>query len=276
MSGRSSSLDTYDYTYQMDKISCVREFYFLHVTLAYLVMLCGIMCFVCRAVPSLRQYHAMFGRGYIICMLWCMGTSLLIHNSGLPIAVLISFVWVLGGLTVAWILIKIHQANAEKEVLLQAEHFKYTMDISTAIHEARVELASRHHRKTLFQVIFSYKAIHGMLMFVSFINISGRIMASDQSGDFVCYTYPMYKPLNSSTYYYHQVGSTLLLPEHDPKYDRLPWAHMGLGGWGAALSLGPLAFALAFGCAWYYVFYNQQPYQGFELYIQRKSLSVNG
>jgi len=235
-----------DYTYQMDKVSCVREFYFLHVCLAYLVILCGTMCFVCRAVPMLRPYHALFGRGYILCMMWCMATSLLIHNTGLPIAVLISFVWVLGGLTVAWILIKVHQSAFEKEALLRVD--PDNPDLGAAIHEAKVEMGE-DEEKTLYQVMFSYKAAHGMLMFMSYVNILGRLIASDQSGDFVCYTYPVYKPVNSS-------DSLVLLPEHDPNYDRLPWARMGLAGWGAALSLGPLAVGFALGCAWYFSFYH--------------------
>jgi hypothetical protein len=40
---------------------------------------------------------------------------------------------------------------------------------------------------------------------------------------------------------------------HDPDYARLPWAKMGPVGWGAALSLGPLAGALLVGAAWSYV-----------------------
>lgn len=247
-------MESLDYTYQMDKVSCVREFYFLHVTMAYLVMLSGVMCFVCRAVAWLRPYHALFGRAYILCMLWCMATSLLIHNTGLPIAVLISFVWVLGGLTVAWIIIKMHQASLEKEVLQWVGSRSYN-DLGTAIHEARASLSSREDR-TLYQVMFSYKAFHGMLMFMSFVNILGRIMASDQSGDFVCYTKPVYKDLNSSK---HQEGSSLSIPEHDPEYARLPWASMGLGGWGSVLSLGPLAIGFGIGCAWYYAFYRAEP-----------------
>jgi hypothetical protein len=38
--------------------------------------------------------------------------------------------------------------------------------------------------KTFQQRLFSLKALHGILMFTSWINIAGRIFASDQSGDF--------------------------------------------------------------------------------------------
>jgi len=35
-------------------------------------------------------------------MLWAMGSSLLIHNEGLPLAVLVSFLWTMLGLTLGW------------------------------------------------------------------------------------------------------------------------------------------------------------------------------
>jgi hypothetical protein len=68
---------------------------------------------------------------------------------------------------------------------------------------------------------------------------TGRIFASDQSGDFTCHTYPVYKPINTK----HFDGSSnplTLVPEHDPKFPRLPWARTGLVGWSLAMLLGPL------------------------------------
>ena len=101
------------YTYSLNKVSCIRDAWFVHVTFAFLVVLSGIGCLMTRIVY--KKLHVYFGRLYIICMLWCMGTSLVIHNTGLPIAVLTSFVWVLGGLTAGWILIKLHQLGMEKK-----------------------------------------------------------------------------------------------------------------------------------------------------------------
>lgn len=92
-----------DFTYHLDKISCMKGAYYAHVTFCYLMFLAGLACFIVRAIPSLRWTHAWFGRAYIIAMLWATATSLIIHNSGLPPATLISFVWVLGGMTIAWV-----------------------------------------------------------------------------------------------------------------------------------------------------------------------------
>ena len=118
-----SSLYNLEYTYQFDKLSCVRTMYFVHVTLAYLVTLCGAMCFVCRLFPGIMWLHPHFGRGYIILMMWLMASSLVLHNTGLPIAVLISFVCVLGGITFGWMCIKWHQARMERLVWQSARAF---------------------------------------------------------------------------------------------------------------------------------------------------------
>jgi len=47
-------------------------------------------------------------------MLWSTATSLLIHTDGLPLAVLISFAAVMGGLSIGWISIIIYKQNFER------------------------------------------------------------------------------------------------------------------------------------------------------------------
>jgi hypothetical protein len=195
--------------------------------------------------------HAHFGRAYIILMMWLMATSLVLHNTGLPIAVLISFVCVLGGITLGWICIKWHQAHMESVVFgeLRGKIFS-----EHAFYEARKRIASM---KSWSERLFSAKAAHGMLMFVSFINILGRLGSSDQSGDFVCYTYPIYKQLDSVKF--NGANKTLTyVPVHDPNYDKLPWASSD-AYWGLELSLGPLAAAFAIGAAFSVYFSMQRP-----------------
>ena len=260
------------YTYQLDKLSCVRDVWFAHVTFAYLIVLSGIGCLVTRCVDKYRWMHVYFGRLYIIFMLWCMATSLVVHNSGLPIAVLISFLWVVGGLTLGWIIIKLHQLQMEKRVaelmnkklerllaangpLLQGQ-FKTTFgpneEIQTAtdetklfetlIDESRTELIKN---RSFYQRMLSYKAMHGALMFMSFINIFGRIFGSNQSGDFTCHTYPYYKQIDTPKFKgFNQSLTPVQL--HDPNYEKTPWAH-GLHWWAAELSIGPLLLAFAVG-----------------------------
>ena len=136
-----SSLDNLDYTYQFDKLSCVRSMYFAHVTLAYLVTICAVMCFVCRLFRSIMWLHPHFGRAYIILMMWLMTSSLVLHTTGLPIVVLISFVCVLGGITFGWMCIKWHQAQMERMVF--ARLCKGVTDKS--FYEARMAIADQKH-----------------------------------------------------------------------------------------------------------------------------------
>jgi hypothetical protein len=57
----------------------------------------------------------------------------------------------------------------------------------------RAEKGAIIAERSVWQRFFSLKALHGILMFTSWINIVGRIFASNQSGDFTCHTYPVYK-----------------------------------------------------------------------------------
>jgi hypothetical protein len=259
------------YTYHLDKVSCVRDVWFAHVTFAYLIVLSAIGCLVTRCLGKYRWMHVYFGRLYIIFMLWCMGTSLLVHNSGLPIAVLISFIWAIGGLSLGWIIIKLHQLQMEKKVaelmnekieqLLLETKDPWTLkskfkgietkeDIQTEtpgifetlLSESRMEIIQK---RSFGERMLSYKAMHGALMFMSFINIFGRIFGSNQSGDFTCHTYPYYKQIDTPKFKgFNQSLTAVQL--HDPNYGKLPWAH-GLHWWGIELSVGPLLLALAVG-----------------------------
>ncbi|KAF6260707.1 hypothetical protein COO60DRAFT_1700173 [Scenedesmus sp. NREL 46B-D3] len=263
MSDTMNTLLNPDFTYHYDKISCMKGAYFAHVVFCYLVMLTGAGAFVSRIVPSFKWTHVWFGRGYIISMLWATATSLVIHNSGLPPATLISFVWVMGGLTIGWIIIKFHEARMQRLALAAVARSlgdapagpitsggissKQPLDLAARIDEEKGRIAGS---KTFVQRFFSLKALHGMIMFTSWINIVGRIFASNQSGDFTCHTYPVYKPLDTPDIPDSaslDVASLTLLPTHDPNYARLPWAKLGTAGWGAALSLGPLAGAALVG-----------------------------
>jgi hypothetical protein len=223
--------------------------YFIHVTLAYLVVLCGTMCLVCRVIW--HPYHAMFGRLYIVCMLWCMGTSLLIHNTGLPAAVLVSFVWVVGGITVGWFLIKEHQNRALIEMVNRIckspRSISSDEDARRLISSTKREIATA--QRTWSQRMFSLKAAHGALMFMSYLNMVGRLFSSNQSGHFGCYTYHVYKPLDS--YKFNGTDRPIaFVPEDDPDRATLPWTATGLFGWGALFSLGPLVMAFGFGSVW--------------------------
>jgi hypothetical protein len=201
----------------------------------------------------MKPAHQWFGRVYILSMLYATASSLLIHNTGLPLAVLYSFAICIGGLSVAWILILLHKSwlnNMALKTLYEKLISSRRVNDSTSLTELiSDEITRLLEKRTTCQRIFSYKAFHGALMFMSWINITGRIFASDQSGDFQCYTYPIYKVGNDTTGLNQSIIEFDIVPEIDPNYDRLPWAHIE-SWWAVIFSVGVFAVALIFGSVW--------------------------
>lgn len=187
-------------------------------------------------------------------MLWSTATSLLINNTGLPLSTLVSFAAVLIGLTIAWLVIVVYRERmtAHAVDLAQKRIANHGIPAGSTLHdiitEARIYLSNR---KTFVQRLFSLKAMHGSLFFVSWFNIAGRIFASNQSGDFTCHTYPVYKPINTK----HLQGKSANLtfvPARDPDYARLPWAS-GITNWSLLVIGGSFLFAAVVGVVWSFV-----------------------
>jgi hypothetical protein len=44
-------------------------------------------------------------------MFWCMATSLLIHNTGLPMPIIVSFLYMLVSITIGWNAIKLYMSR---------------------------------------------------------------------------------------------------------------------------------------------------------------------
>lgn len=241
-------------TMQWDKLSCMRGAYFAHVVFCYLTFLAGVAAMASRCIPPIKALHPIFGRAYIVNMLWATATSLIIHNSGLPPSTLISFVWVLGGLCVAWFAIKFHEAAMDKAALARVQALLATpggvpdgFDLAAELAAAKAAIAAS---KSARQRLFSIKAFHGAVMFVSWINIAGRIFASNQTGDFTCHTATVFKPIAIKGYGNFTGQPLTLMPSHDPDFARLPWARTGLVGWSLAMLFGPLLGALLVGAVW--------------------------
>ena len=257
---------TLDYTYSLDRWSCVRQMYFVHLVCVYLVFFSGLFCLASRLLASLHPWHALGGRLYILSMLWCMGSALVIHNVGLPEGVLVSFFILLVGVTGGWACVKVHQGQmqavvgrrvdgmvvrwGEDVVRDTVERVKVSppTPLAAMMTKARHEIISE---RGVAARIFSYKAAHGALMFMSWVNIAGRIISSNQSGDFACYTYPVYKQLDSP--HFKGLDQTLTyVPVRDVNYSRLPWSK-SIVAWGVELSVVPLVGALAIGWVFVYV-----------------------
>ena len=84
-----TSITSLDYTYAFSKYSCVSWVYPLHIIFAYLVVLSGFLAIISRVIPKLTPYHTTFGMWYFIWMFWCMASSVLIHNAGLPMPIIV-------------------------------------------------------------------------------------------------------------------------------------------------------------------------------------------
>lgn len=255
----SSSLYSPDYTYSYDKYSCIRGFYFAHLVFNYLVFLSGIVCLATRvAPPRYKRLHSWFGRIYILSMLWSTVTSLLMNNTGLPLSTIISFGAVMGGLTIGWIVIVVHRNSMDRKAqqLVQerlvekaklgtiGDDIDDDLDLPRMLDEAKMDVVNS---KTFVQRFVSLKALHGILFFTSWMQITGRIFASNQSGDFTCHTYPVFKPMDVPQVPDSAQDELTIVPTTDPDYDRLPWAAAGPVAWTMQIILGSMFGAIIVG-----------------------------
>jgi hypothetical protein len=273
-----SSIFNPSYTYSNDKYSCVVAFYHIHIVLNYIIFLSGFACLVTRLIPTTTcriiadgkyNLHSWFGRLYILSMLWSTSVSLLINNEGLPLAVLVSFVAVMGGLTIGWILIIIHKQNINTKATQIVQNKLINMNsniiknggdggagnennkdnntnknknnseiinLNKMMNDATMEIVNS---KTFAQRLFSLKAAHGILFFISWMQIAGRIF-NGGDGEFSCRSYPVYKPIdaphipdeavfdvnanNENENKHNKPKQLKLIPIHDPRWDELPWS----------------------------------------------------
>ncbi|KAI8617705.1 kinase-like domain-containing protein [Chytriomyces sp. MP71] len=220
-----NSTTTLEFTFVNDSLSCHTSFYTVHVAFAYLTVIAGLLCMITRLHSRLYFLHGWFGRLYIIFMLWATAASIVIHNNGLPTGVLYSFLWVMLGLTFGWLAIAVHMKRV----------FKVTKPRGDETTFARV-----------MREMLSLKAFHGCAMFLSWINIAGRLFVTPLSNDFGCYSYPAYKQIKSKDYAFNGTTGIQFLPWHNPDYNLAPWANKEQQ-WAAELSLGPLAAAFIVG-----------------------------
>ena len=105
------SFSDLSYTYSFDKYSCLAWVYPFHIIFAYLVGIMGFLALISRVVNRLKPYHKAFGRWYLIFMLWCMASSLVIYTTGLPMPILVSFLYLLFGITIGWNAIHVYASK---------------------------------------------------------------------------------------------------------------------------------------------------------------------
>lgn len=225
-----SSLYSLESTWVYSKLMCWKPAYIVHLVFAYLTVAVGLLAILCRLDKRLNRVHIWLGRLYVIFMVWSMGSSLLIFNTGLPLFVVYSFVWVLGGLSLGWVAIGIHQErrrrssqqlssnNNEKSgnPQLTVDSMDATVDyeISNAVAGQRVP---ESRWQALKSKMFSWKALHGISMTVSWASLAGRAFGTSPPADgFECFSYPAYKPIALGTEHnFTPSNDTLLVPLPD-------------------------------------------------------------
>ena len=99
---------------------------------------------------------------------------------GLPVAVLISFFIIIWGLTLGYSVIFLHYREMNKGAFekVQAD-IKATgqvpADLQRAVNEEKGNIADA---KTVWQRVFSWKALHGSFFFVSWLGIFLRLVVT--------------------------------------------------------------------------------------------------
>jgi len=153
------------YTYVYSRYSCISWVYYVHISFAYAVVFTGGAALLTRVIPKAKVLHSLFGRLYLVSMFWCMGSSLLIHNYGLPFPIIISFLYLLTGISVGYLAIWIHS-------------FRGVVTPVTA---------------SFWDRFFSLKSLHGLCMTYSWYQMLGRLVVTNPASWTGCVTYPAYK-----------------------------------------------------------------------------------
>jgi hypothetical protein len=190
--------------------------------------------------------HVWFGRFYILLMLWCTASSLLIHNTGLPIPVLFSFLYALGGLSIGWLVIKLYQSEMDMRAADNVQRIIKRHGLNGDLGDLLLlEKCNIAKERTWSERVSSWKTLHGVFMTTSFVNIFGRLTATNPGEDFACYTYPVYKQIDTPAFQGSGKAVTFV-PTTDPDYDKLPWAGRE-GIWVSVLGAGPILVSFVFG-----------------------------
>lgn len=235
-------------THIMGKLSCDRAGYYMHISFCWCVFITGIGAMVSRVWAPAKWTHKWWGRAYGMFMLWATGSSMIIHNSGLPLFTLKLFLVLMICLPLGWYVILLHQSNMQRNAIASVQD-QIRDGTSPDNLDAALVTAKKHaaQSKSCRQRFLSLKALHGFAMVMSWFCIAGRIPVSDLSGDFTCHTYPVYKPINAD--HYKTKGMDLagqplkLLPLKDPSWVGKPWDESGPFGGDTAFTLSYLAMS---------------------------------
>eukprot|EP01129_Flabellula_baltica_P008126 TRINITY_DN31_c0_g1_i1.p1 TRINITY_DN31_c0_g1~~TRINITY_DN31_c0_g1_i1.p1 ORF type:complete len:258 (+),score=29.76 TRINITY_DN31_c0_g1_i1:53-826(+) len=203
------SLTDLSYTYAYSKYICIDWVYPLHILFSYTVVLMGILAILARVVPQIAKFHVWFGRFFVVFMFWAMASSLLIHNTGMPLAIIISFLILLITLSIGWIAIrwwstkKTEQITKAVEERINSKQLK-NVDLNELFASER---AKDFNKQTYWQRVLSLKTLHGVLMTLCWYQLAGRTAVTNPFSSWHgCETYPAI----------YENGTLQYLPEQNP------------------------------------------------------------
>ena len=166
---------------------------------AYTTVASGLLAMLSRVIKPMIKYHSILGRIYLVCMLWCMASSLLIHNYGLPFFVIISFIYLIVSITIGYLCIWAHSLYFNEEINNKIqekineklmEKSPEPVDLGKLKGEVMGQLDENKSFKDRF---FSLKYLHGILMSFSWYQMAGRLVVTNPSDWGHCKSYPAYK-----------------------------------------------------------------------------------
>eukprot|EP01130_Rhizamoeba_saxonica_P001407 TRINITY_DN11268_c0_g1_i1.p1 TRINITY_DN11268_c0_g1~~TRINITY_DN11268_c0_g1_i1.p1 ORF type:complete len:259 (-),score=14.05 TRINITY_DN11268_c0_g1_i1:60-836(-) len=204
-------MENHHITRALSKFTCIDWIYPFHLGTAYILTLFGILALLSRIVPKLTPYHATFGRLFLLFMYYCMGSSLLMFNTGLSLAITIFFIVMLVGITVGWFAIRKHITDMNEKLFYRVgkylknknKPFKGKLDV--LFNNERIQILSE---RSFCQTLFSWKTLHGVCMGIAWFQMAGRVMATNPVENWHgCWARPAYV---------NEFGELTLVPEVDP------------------------------------------------------------
>jgi hypothetical protein len=144
-------------------------------------------------------------------MFWCMATSLVIHTTGLPMPILVSFLYLLVSITIGWNAIKLYMSRFNdtlKEKINERLNYMFgkssssdkALDIKEIESEEKMKLIVTKSFKERF---FSLRMLHGLLLTFSWAQMVGRIFVTNPFTSWNgCWSYPAYKTLEANAQVY--------------------------------------------------------------------------
>ena len=147
------------------------------------------------------KYHTLLGRIYLLSLFWCMASSLLIHNTGLPFFVIVSFLFLLFSSTIGWLVIWVASNTFNDTVNEKMNVAIKEVDNSKTINLFKLkgeEIKKMDENLTFGERYLSLKTLHGILMTFGWYQMLGRLLVTNPAQWSQCWTYPAFKCPNAN------------------------------------------------------------------------------